>query len=389
MGQQGHLWDPQVACWQAPPSVEAPLGAPELPEEGPAPLDASELALDVPELFDDPEPLEDALPGDPLEPAAPPEDALEPPCLALVLPAPVELAPLEPFVAAPPPVLVSVDGKPVEGVVPHAKPSDDAITKQPVRSIAGPSLQSDQVVRAASFGSNFSSVPRPHRISLSLSGQSSMRLSVSSRLVLACVAAFAALEIVAMRLYPGGTWWDPTTRGASFWQNYICDLESEVAGNGMSNLAGARFGKAAILVMVAGFTPFWWIVPRLFPKLGRLGLLVRVLGFASLAGITAVALMPSSRFGWLHGVAVLVAGAPGLSAAVLAVAGLLYGEAPPRVAAALGGSMLVFALADFVLYTRTWMHGGPGPLVLPVAQKLALVLLLAWMVAVAWKSPRT
>jgi hypothetical protein len=218
---------------------------------------------------------------------------------------------------------------------------------------------------------------------------SAMRTRAPSYLVLACVAAFAALELVAMSLYPGGTWWDPTTRGARFWQNYICDLESEVAGNGMPNLAGARFGKAAILVMVIGFAPFWSMVPRLFASLPRLGSVVRVLGIVSLVGIIAVALMSSRRFGWFHGMAVIVAGAPGLSAAVLAVTGLVREEKPPRVAAALGAGMLAFALVDFALYAWTMVHGGPGPLVLPIAQKLALLLLLAWMVVVAWKSSRT
>jgi hypothetical protein len=215
-----------------------------------------------------------------------------------------------------------------------------------------------------------------------------MRTRASALSVLASVAAFVVLELTAMCLYPGGTWWDPTTRGASFWQNYLCDLESEVALNHMPNLAGARFGKAAILVMIVGLMPFWWIVPRLFVTLPRLGRIVRALGLASLAGIVAVGLMPSSRFGWLHGAAVVAAGVPGLSAAVLAVAGLAHGETHPRTAAALGAAMLVFALSDFVLYTRTMLVGGPGPLLMPASQKIALLLLLAWMIVVASKTPQ-
>jgi hypothetical protein len=215
-----------------------------------------------------------------------------------------------------------------------------------------------------------------------------MRMRASSRFVLASVVAFAAIELLAMHLYPGGTWWDPTTRGASFWRNYLCDLGSEVAVGGMPNTLGARFGKAAILVMVLGFAPFWSTVPLLFAPLRRLGRIVRALGLISLAGIVAVALMPSSRFGWLHGVTVIIAGVPALTAAVLSVAGLARAEPSPRIAATIGGAMLVFALLDFVLYARTMIRGGPGPLVLPVAQKLALLLLLAWMIVVAWKAPR-
>jgi hypothetical protein len=51
--------------------------------------------------------------------------------------------------------------------------------------------------------------------------------------------------------------------------------------------------------------------------------------------------------------------------------------------------MLAFALADFLLYVRTLVLGGPGPVVIPVAQKAALLLLMAWMLAVAVRAPRS
>lgn len=210
-----------------------------------------------------------------------------------------------------------------------------------------------------------------------------MRARALSHLMLACVGGFVVLELIAMRLYPGGTWWEPATHGVRFWQNFLCDLESEVALNGEPNAIGSRFAETAMLVMVVGLLPFWWVMPRLFARLRGIGIAVRVLGLASLAGIVAVSLMPSQRFGALHGVAVVIAGAPGLSAGVLAVAGLARAEARPRIAAALGGAMLAFSLVDFALYTRTMLYGGPGPILLPIAQKLALLLLLAWMVVVA------
>jgi hypothetical protein len=216
-----------------------------------------------------------------------------------------------------------------------------------------------------------------------------MRARAPSYVIVACVVGFAALELIAMRLYPGGTFWDRTTRGVHFWENFVCDLEAQVALNGQPNPTGARFAQAAMLTMVVGFAPFWWTVPRLFARLRRVGLAVRTLGLASLGGIVAVALMPSSRFGALHGVAVIVAAVPGLLAAALAVFGLALAEARPPVAAILGGTMLALALVDFVLYTRTMVYGGPGPILLPLAQKLALLLLLGWMVVVAWRAERS
>jgi hypothetical protein len=211
--------------------------------------------------------------------------------------------------------------------------------------------------------------------------------------VLAAVGAFVGLELAAMRAYPGGTWWDRTTRGARLWQNFLCDLEWRVALDGRPNPVGSRLAEAAMLVLVAGFLPFWWIVPRLFtpprapPGTRALGRSVRALGLVSVGGMSAVTLLPSDRFGALHGAAVVVAGVPGLAAALLATLGLLRGEPAPRVAGWLGAATVACALLDFVLYVRTMALGGPGPLLLPATQKVAVALLLAWMSAVAVRAP--
>jgi hypothetical protein len=191
-----------------------------------------------------------------------------------------------------------------------------------------------------------------------------------------------------MALYPGGTWWDRTTHGARFWQNYLCDLEWNPALNGEANRVGSRLAQAAMLLLIAGFVPFWWIAPRLFPLRRALGAAVRVLGLASVAGMIAVPLMPSDRFGALHGVAVVVAAGPSFVATILATFGMLRGDRARHapVAGALGAWMLVFALLDFALYVYTMVRGGPGPMLLPAAQKVAVVLLLAWMALVAMRA---
>jgi len=203
--------------------------------------------------------------------------------------------------------------------------------------------------------------------------------------LVACVVAFVALILPAMALYPGGTWWDPHAVGHRFWTNFLCDLEWHTALNGTPNLAGARLAAGAMLSLVLAFVPFWPLAARLFASHARLAATVRVLGWTSVLGMIAVALMPSERFGALHGVAVVVAGLPGLSAAVLAATGQLL--ARRTLPGSLGAAMVLFAITDFVLYVHTMLHGGPGPLVLPVAQKLALLLLLAWMLVVAAARP--
>jgi hypothetical protein len=213
-------------------------------------------------------------------------------------------------------------------------------------------------------------------------------MTLSARLnalaIFGSVAAFVGLELAAMSLYPGGTWWDTTTRGHRFWENFLCDLEWRVALNGMPNPLGARFATAAMLVLLAGLAAFWLGVPRVFearPPRGASA--VRWLGLTSAVATLGVILMPSDRFGALHGVMVLTSGVPGLLATALAVHVLAVGEPRPRIAAWTGGGMLAFALADFTLYAWHFLAHTPGTIVGPALQKVALGLLLAWMVLVA------
>jgi hypothetical protein len=207
--------------------------------------------------------------------------------------------------------------------------------------------------------------------------------------VLACVVGFVVLEIGAMILYPGGTWWDAHTRGHRFWENFLCDLEWRVALNGEPNLLGSHLAQTAMLLLVFGLAPFWFDVPYLFAARQRVGgIAVRALGLTSVAATVAVVFMPSERFGALHGVMVIVACVPGLAAATWAVRGLALGEPAPRVCAWIGGSMLVFALLDFVLYASHLIAHTEGTPVVPAIQKVALILLLAWMVALAIRVAR-
>ncbi len=204
----------------------------------------------------------------------------------------------------------------------------------------------------------------------------------ASAALVACVVGFAGLMVPAMCLYPGGTWWDSTTRGYRFWENFLCDLEWRVALNGQPNQGASHLAQAAMLILTTAFIPFWLSVTRLFDR-PRLAILVRSFGLASVVGIIAVVLMPSDRFGVLHGIAVVVAGLPGLGAAGLATAGLLLGEPRPRTAGWTGASMLVFALTDFALYVSHLIAHTEGTWLAAAAQKIALLLLLAWMIVVA------
>jgi hypothetical protein len=205
--------------------------------------------------------------------------------------------------------------------------------------------------------------------------------------IIGSVVAFSGLEGAAMALYPGGTWWDATTRGHRFWQNFLCDLEWRVALNGSPNLLGSRLASAAMLVLLLGLGAFWIGLPGVFPGRPPRGTsAVTPLGLVSALATVAVVLMPSDRFGALHGVMVITAGVPGLAAAGLAVGVLARGEPRPRIAAWTGASMLAFAFVDFALYAWHFLGHTAGTPLGPTLQKVALLLLLGWMVVVAIRS---
>src|SRR5579862_6625121 len=102
--------------------------------------------------------------------------------------------------------------------------------------------------------------------------------------IVAAVAGFVALVVPAMRAYPGGTVWDPTTRGNDFWLNYLSDLQRTVAINGEPNPTGARYAQGAMLLLAVGLGPVWWLLARLFPERVRLGRAVRGCGVVTVLG---------------------------------------------------------------------------------------------------------
>jgi hypothetical protein len=189
-----------------------------------------------------------------------------------------------------------------------------------------------------------------------------------------------------MAKYPGGTGWDPTTRGNDFWLNYLCDLERGVAINGQPNAVGSVLAQAAMFVLGAGMLPFWWALPRLFPSSPRLGRAVRALGSTTLPGLAAVALLPSDRFASLHPFTMMLAGLPGLAAAALAVVGLAGEGAAASLPTAVGGAALVTSFLDFVLYVRQLASEGPGPTALAVLERAGTILVLVWMCVTACRT---
>jgi hypothetical protein len=136
-------------------------------------------------------------------------------------------------------------------------------------------------------------------------------------------------------------------------------------------MLGIAFGLAAL----------WWILPMLFPSRTRAAIGVRVLGTIAVIGGAVVTLLPADRFGDVHGIAIVVAGVPGIFAAALAVHALAIERS--RVAAATGAATLVLSTVALAIYLRQWFVPGPGPIAGAISERLALLSLLLWMATVA------
>lgn len=197
--------------------------------------------------------------------------------------------------------------------------------------------------------------------------------------LLVAVAAFVALIARAIKLYPGGTWFDANTIGHDAFRNFLCDLTQPVALNGATN-PGAPFARAAMFVLDVGLLLVWLSIPSLSPR-SRLSTLLRVAGVASFLGIVAVPLTPSLQFGVLHAVAVFTAAIPGIAAGVLAAV-LLARSSHPRLHR-LCLAILVVSFVDSMLYVHHVVFAGPPMAAVPALQRVALAMMLAWMIAIA------
>jgi hypothetical protein len=200
--------------------------------------------------------------------------------------------------------------------------------------------------------------------------------------VLSSTGAFVVLILLAMNAYPGGTVWDPTTRGHDFWQNYLCDLERAVALDGHSNGVGAVLARIAMASLGVGSLAFWNLLPEFFPDRRALARGARGFGVVSAVGILAVALLPGDRYPDLHPLLMLVAGGAGIVAAALSVTGLAT-RAAFWPLAILGSCAMAASAVDLALYVRQLFVDQPAPVVIAVLERVSLLLALAWVSLVA------
>lgn len=195
--------------------------------------------------------------------------------------------------------------------------------------------------------------------------------------VLGSIALFVALYAIAIVRYPGGTWFDRHAIGYDLWRNFVCDLTQPVALDGRPN-PGAVFGKASMLAFDAGLSLGFLGTLRLGAPSAGMARVIRALSLVSFVGIAAVPLLPSLVFGALHSVAVLCGATAGLFAGGFCIAVQLRSE---RQIAALGLVMFAAAFVDAGIYAWS-VSAGTTPLALPVLQRVALLLILGWLLSI-------
>jgi len=215
------------------------------------------------------------------------------------------------------------------------------------------------------------------------------RVQIACAAMLLACAGFVALFASAAGSYPGGTHWDHTTVGHDFWRNCLCDVARGQALNGASNARGGVLAQLGMASLALALLPMFWLLPRFFAAARpRLGAVVRAFGAVAVPAALVVVLLPTDRFSQVHGVAIVVAGVPGLLAVLLSVYGLACDRGAPRVVLATGAAALGVAALDFALYVREVVTDCPALVAISVLERLATLLLLAWIGAVAWYAPR-
>ena len=109
---------------------------------------------------------------------------------------------------------------------------------------------------------------------------------------------FIIIPIIAMFFYDGGTPWDPTVAGYTFWQNFLSDLGRTIAYNGVENTVSSPLFNFCLGMYGVTLVLFYSASFRLFSSL--LGYLITIAGIISGIGMFIIALAPDNILPDLH-----------------------------------------------------------------------------------------
>jgi hypothetical protein len=203
--------------------------------------------------------------------------------------------------------------------------------------------------------------------------------SLRARFAIACLLLFCVSMGAAMASYAGGSWLHPQATSHSFLENFWCDLLREPAHNGLPNAGSVRFGMLGFSALAVALAAFWLEMAGVFADWRRPFL--RVAGLLSSVLTALVALVPSDRFPILHAPAVLSAGGLGFACGCVCSAWALRHFETARVFGAASLVLVGAAAVNLALYVWVAYLHGVDTMVLPVAQKVATLALLVWMIA--------
>lgn len=206
--------------------------------------------------------------------------------------------------------------------------------------------------------------------------------AMGAAIVLGAIALGVALLLMAMARYPGGTSLNRAAPGHSFWFNFLCDLTNDIAVNGRSNQTGAWLARVALGAFCVALTCFWIILPRgIQVPSRRLSIGITGSGVLSVAGLLIVPVAT----GIGHVVAVFASFVPALAATILGLIGTIrYSRS--RALVMIACASMAVAVLDAILYARSYLvHPRVVSPALPLFQRVALLLMLAWMTVVAMR----
>jgi hypothetical protein len=181
---------------------------------------------------------------------------------------------------------------------------------------------------------------------------------------------------LSAHLYPGGTWFDRSSPGFSFWGNFWCDLLHERAFNRQPNGQSLWLARVAFWAFAVALFRFWPLAARLSagPTVRRW---VVSLGLCGALLLLLVTMFSSRSEPLLHGVFVVTSALLGvIAASVLSLAIFAHVDGLTRaISLGLIGAAL-FSLAQYVSQgfgadAAQWLAG---------AQKITTLFLLAFMV---------
>ncbi|MCI0397052.1 MAG: hypothetical protein L0332_36060 [Chloroflexi bacterium] len=114
---------------------------------------------------------------------------------------------------------------------------------------------------------------------------------------------FVALTLLAMLVYPGGTYTDPAAARYQFFNNFFSDLGRTRAFDGEPNTVSLLLFSSALAMSGLGLVAFFLAMPFLFRR-RRLhyGLAIAGSVFGVIAGLSyiGVALTPADQYGEAH-----------------------------------------------------------------------------------------